>query len=81
MLSESAAAEFRQKWLPNATSAGLRNLLHLLDSGSPLLIRNNWTSQVAFNREISDFSRGCLATHIAWFHPATAGLGRADEIH
>ena len=58
-------SEFRSAWLPNVSSAGLSRLIDLLQSGSPLLIRG------AFTRAIP---MGCLASHIAWNHPATQHL-------
>lgn len=62
MTSHVVLAEFRTHWLPNATTQGLARLIELLDSASPLLIRG------AFTRAIP---MGCLASHIAWNHPAT----------
>jgi hypothetical protein len=58
-------AEFRVHWLPNVTDAGLARLIDLLATASPMLIHG------AFTRAIP---MGCLASHIAWNHPATAGL-------
>ena len=63
--STHSVSEFRGEWLPHVTDAGLRRLAELLDSASPLLIRG------AFSRACA---MGCLATHIAWHHPATADL-------
>ena len=74
MLSQGAVDEFRQQWLPNVTDSGLDHLRRLLDQHSPLLVRRNWISDFPPNSEVSDFSEGCLATHIAWFHPATAEM-------
>lgn len=62
---EHTVAEFRAAWLPHVTDAGLARLEQLLDSASPLLIHG------AFSRACA---MGCLATHIAWHHPATRGL-------
>ena len=74
MLSQGAVDEFRQQWLPNVTDGGLEHLRSLLDQHSPLLVRGNWISDFPPNSEVSDFSKGCLATHIAWFHPETAQM-------
>ncbi|HKB06244.1 MAG TPA: hypothetical protein VKD90_28880, partial [Gemmataceae bacterium] len=57
--------ELRDGWFPHTTNAGLDRLIQLLESGSPLLIHG------AFTRALP---MGCLATHIAWHHPATAEL-------
>jgi hypothetical protein len=57
--------ELRDGWFPHTTDAGLDRLIQLLESGSPLLIHG------AFTRALP---MGCLATHIAWHHPATADL-------
>lgn len=65
MPSPSALTEFRTRWLPHATDAGLARLAELLDSGSPLLIHG------AFTRALP---MGCLASHLAWHHPATEHL-------
>ena len=64
-VANTTVAEFRAEWLPHVTDAGLSRLVGLLDSASPLLIHG------AFSRACA---MGCLATHIAWHHPATAGL-------
>lgn len=58
--------EFRTSWLPHVTDDGLRRILDLLDSTSPLLIHGAFTRACAM---------GCLATHIAWNHPLTRDLG------
>ena len=58
--------EFRSDWLPNVSDTGLSRLVGLLESGSPLLIRGAFTRAVPM---------GCLASHIAWNHPATGHLG------
>lgn len=65
MPSDAANAEFRSSWLPNISTPGLTRLAELLDSASPLLIHG------AFSRAIP---MGCLASHIAWNHPATGHL-------
>jgi hypothetical protein len=62
-------SEFRTGWLPNVTDSGLVRLAELLESGSPLLIRGAFTEAVPM---------GCLASHIAWNHPATRDLGDED---
>ena len=55
--------ELRDGWFPHTTDAGLSRLIDLLESGSPLLIHGTFTKALPM---------GCLATHIAWHHPATA---------
>ena len=57
--------ELRDGWFPHTTDAGLDRLIQLLETGSPLLIHG------AFTRALP---MGCLATHVAWHHPATAEL-------
>lgn len=57
--------EFRSRWLPHATDAGLSRLIELLQQASPLLVHG------AFERCAPT---GCLATHLAWHHPATSAL-------
>jgi hypothetical protein len=57
--------EFRTSWLPNMTREGLERLIDLLEKGSPLLIHGSFTRAVPM---------GCLATHVAWNHPATEHL-------
>src|SRR5262245_62120783 len=64
MLSCESLGELRRAWLPNITDAGLRRLLDLLEKGSPLLISGCFTRAIPM---------GCLASHIAWNHPTTAG--------
>ncbi|MBN9524171.1 hypothetical protein J0H58_37620 [bacterium] len=59
-----AVAEFRRDWLPHATDAGLDRIIDLLEKASLLLIHGAFTRAVPM---------GCLATHIAWNHPETAG--------
>jgi hypothetical protein len=58
--------EFHTAWLPNVSDTGLSRLVELLESGNPLLIRGAFTRAVPM---------GCLASHIAWNHPATRDLG------
>jgi len=65
MLSHECLHELRTSWLPNVSDAGLDRLIDLLEKGSPLLIHGSFTRAVPM---------GCLATHIAWNHPATAHL-------
>ena len=62
MTFPDCVSEFQQAWLPNITRAGLHRLAQLLDEQSPLLV------QGAFTRAIP---QGCVASHIAWNHPAT----------
>ena len=62
MLSTQTLREFETQWLPHVTEPGLNRLIDLLESGSPLLIHGAFTKACAM---------GCLATHIAWHHPAT----------
>lgn len=57
--------ELRGDWFPHATIEGISRLVELLESGSPLLIHGAFTRAMPM---------GCLATHIAWHHPATADL-------
>jgi hypothetical protein len=65
MLSSECLGELRSAWLPNITEAGLVRLLELLEKGSPLLISGCFTRAVPM---------GCLASQVAWNHPATAHL-------
>ena len=65
MPSDAAMAEFRARWLPNISDAGLTRLAELLDAASPMLIHGAFTRAVPM---------GCLASHIAWNHPATSHL-------
>ena len=62
MPSNDAVNEFRTCWLPHVTDAGLRRLIDLLERVNPLLIHGAFTGAMPM---------GCLATHIAWNHPAT----------
>ena len=57
--------EFRTGWLPHVTDEGLARLTDLLEKASPLLIHGAFTRAVPM---------GCLATHVAWNHPATRHL-------
>lgn len=65
MLSQHSLNEFRTAWLPNITDDGLKHLMELLEKNSPLLIHGSFTRAVP---------QGCLATQIAWRHPATTHL-------
>lgn len=65
MSMEQTLNEFRTAWLPHVTDAGLIRLQELLERGSPLLIHGAFSKACAM---------GCLATHIAWHHPATSTL-------
>ncbi len=68
MLSFDALTEFRTKWLPHVSDAGLSRIAQLLESGSPFLIHGAFTKTVPM---------GCLASHIGWNHPRTCTL--SDE--
>jgi hypothetical protein len=61
MLPANVLHELRQSWLPHTSRAGLDRLIDLLEKGSPLLLSGRFTEVLP---------RGCLATHIAWHHPA-----------
>jgi hypothetical protein len=65
MLSPECQGELRSAWLPHITDSGLQRLLDLLEKGSPLLISGCFTRAIPM---------GCLASHIAWNHPATGRL-------
>ena len=65
MLPACSVRELQTAWFPNITDTGLDRLIELLEKGSPLLIHG------AFTRAVP---QGCLATHIAWNHPATCRL-------
>lgn len=65
MPSPDPVAEFRADWLPHVTDAGLTRLTELLEKASPLLIHGTFERAVPM---------GCLATHVAWNHPATESL-------
>jgi hypothetical protein len=58
-------AEFRTRWLPHVTDSGLTRISALLAEGSPLLVHGTFSRAEPM---------GCLASHIAWNHPATAEL-------
>jgi hypothetical protein len=62
MVHTPCLQELRDKWLPNVTDAGLDRVIELLEKSSPLLIHGAFTRAVPM---------GCLATQIAWHHPAT----------
>jgi hypothetical protein len=61
MLSAELVHELRTCWLPNVSDDGLERVIELLEKGSPLLLSGRFTAALP---------RGCLATHIAWHHPA-----------
>jgi hypothetical protein len=65
MFPIDALTEFRTRWLPHVSNAGLARVVQLLESGSPFLIHGAFTKAVPM---------GCLASHIAWNHPATCAL-------
>lgn len=65
MPSPTALAEFRTAWLPHIPDSALLRLVELIDKASPLLIHG------AFARAIP---QGCIASQIAWHHPATEHL-------
>jgi hypothetical protein len=65
MPSADPVAEFRADWLPHVTDEGLNRLIDLLSKASPLLIHGSFTRAMPM---------GCLASHIAWNHPATCRL-------
>jgi hypothetical protein len=65
MLSSECIHELRSAWLPNITAEGLDHLIDLLEKGSPFLVHGCFTRSVPM---------GCLASHIAWHHPATEQL-------
>ncbi|WP_020468978.1 hypothetical protein [Zavarzinella formosa] len=54
--------ELQEGWFPHTTDSGLKRLIGLLESGSPLLVHGAFTKSLPM---------GCLATHIAWHHPVT----------
>src|SRR5947209_17663023 len=62
MPSRDPVAEFRADWLPHVTDAGLDRLITLLAKASPLLIHGAFTKAIPM---------GCIASHVAWNHPAT----------
>jgi len=57
--------EFQTVWLPHVSDDGLLRLIELLEKGSPLLVHGAFTRAMPM---------GCLASHVAWNHPATAHL-------
>ncbi|MBX9585354.1 MAG: hypothetical protein K2X87_34030 [Gemmataceae bacterium] len=66
MAAADPIAEFRTRWLPHVSDAGLGRLRDLLAKASPLLVHGAFTRTVPM---------GCLATHIGWNHPRTTGCG------
>ena len=72
MMTPECLRELRTTWLPHVTDSGLARLVELLEQGSPLLIRGSFTRAVP---------QGCLATQIAWHHPATEHLTLDAGIH
>ena len=66
MAAADPIAEFRTRWLPHVTDAGLARLADLLEKGSPLLVHGAFTRAVPM---------GCLATHVGWNHPRTTRCG------
>ena len=65
MADPKMLSEFRDHWLPHVTDEGLNRLMTLLSSASPMLLHGRFTGTPA---------TGCLASHIAWNHPATCDL-------
>ncbi len=61
MFSTDFVHELRSVWLPNVSDAGLDRVIEMLEKGSPLLMAGQFTGALP---------RGCLASHIAWHHPA-----------
>jgi hypothetical protein len=72
MLTPETLRELRTSWLPNITDAGLDRVIELLEKASPLLIHGS------FSRA---FPMGCLATHVAWNHPATSSMVIDAGVH
>jgi hypothetical protein len=66
MPSPDPVAEFRAEWLPHVTDAGLDRVADLLQKASPLLIHGAFTRAMPM---------GCLASHVAWNHPAACRFG------
>lgn len=60
-----ALVEFRDTWLPHATTGGILRLMELLQKESPFLIHGQFTKAPPV---------GCLASHIAWWHPETTQM-------
>src|SRR5262245_32621497 len=65
MLPACVLRELKVSWFPNMTDAGMDRIIALLEKGSPLLIHGTFAKAAAM---------GCLATHVAWHHPATRHL-------
>ena len=63
MLPADFVRELRESWLPHVSPAGLDRVIDLLEKGSPMLLSGRFTAALP---------RGCLASHIAWHHPAVA---------
>jgi hypothetical protein len=63
--STDPVAEFRTQWLPHVSDEGLARVTELLEKASPMLIHGAFTRAMPM---------GCLASHIAWNHGATAHL-------
>jgi len=61
MLNSEFVHELQTAWLPHVSDGGLDRVIDLLEKGSPLLLSGRFTSALP---------TGCLATHIAWHHPA-----------
>jgi hypothetical protein len=72
MLSAEFVRELRASWLPHVSDAGLDRVIDLLDKGSPLLLSGRFSAAVP---------TGCLATHIAWHHPAVCHRTEDAGIH
>lgn len=63
MFSAEFRRELRESWLPHVSDRGLCRIIDLLEKGSQLLLSGRFTSALP---------TGCLATHIAWHHPAVS---------
>jgi len=62
MLPAEIVRELRESWLPNISAAGLDRVVDLLEKRAvPFCCPAVFTEILP---------RGCLATHIAWHHPA-----------
>ncbi len=72
MLSADCHHEIDTAWLPHMTDSALDRLIELLEKASPLLVHGCFTRTVPM---------GCLATQVAWHHPATAHLCGEAGIH
>jgi hypothetical protein len=72
MLHHECVLELEKSWLPNITDSGLERVIDLLQKGSPLLIHGCFTKAMPM---------GCLATHIAWHHPASGDSSIDAGIH